>query len=455
MPGRAQNQLEQIAQDLVGRAMHAGATAADVVVREGEEFSAVIRMRQTESLKEAASRALGLRAFVGTRSASTYSQDFSQRSLEHLVERTLAMARATSEDRASGLAEAERLGRYAGDLEIYFPDVARLSTDERLDWARRAEEAALTADPRIQNSEGASFEASTGTKAYANSLGFVGSYSSSYCGISVTPVARNGQGSGMQRDYWYSVARRAAALDQPETVGRKAAERVLRKLGARKVKTCRVPVVFDSEVARSILAHLFEAVRGDSIYRNASFLAGKLHQPVGGENVTVFDDGLRPGGFGSRPFDDEGIPASTSTVIEKGVLESYLLNSYTARKLNLQTTGNAVRGVAGPPGVGPKNFYLAPGAFSREEILRSVKSGLYVTELIGFGVNIVTGDYSRGAAGMWIENGELAFPVEEVTIAGSFPEILRHLTMVGSDLEFRSALAAPTLLIEGLTVAGN
>jgi PmbA protein len=448
-------QLEQIARDLVTRAMRAGATAADVIVREGEEFSAVIRMRHIESLKEAASRALGLRAFAGTRSASAYSQEFSQRSLERLVDRTLAMARATSEDPASGLAEAARLGRYAGDLEIYFPDVARLSTEERLDWARRAEQAALEADARIQNSEGASFEASSGSRAYANSLGFVGSYSSSYCGISVTPVATNGQGSGMQRDYWYSVGRRVAALDSPEAVGRKAAERALRKLGARKVKTCQVPVVFDAEVARSLVGHLFEAVRGDAIYRSASFLAGKLHQPVAGENITVLDDGLRPAGFGSRPFDDEGIPASTTTVIQKGVLESYLLNSYTARKLNLQTTGNAARGVAGPPGVGPKNFYLAPGAYSREEILRSVKSGLYVTELIGFGVNIVTGDYSRGAAGMWIENGELTFPVEEVTIAGSLPEMLRHVAMLGSDLEFRSALAAPTLLIDGLTVAGT
>jgi PmbA protein len=451
----AQNQLGQTAQDLVGRAIACGATAADVVVREGDEFSAVVRMRHIESLKEAASRVLGLRAFVGTRSASAYSQDFSAHSLDRLVNRTIEMARATSEDPASGLAEAARLGRYDGDLEIYFPDVARLSTEERLDWARRAEQAALDTDPRIQNSEGASFEASSGSKAYANSLGFVGSYSSSYCGLSVTPVATNGKSSGMQRDYWYSVGRRVGALDSPEAVGRKAAERALRKLGARKVKTCRVPVVFDAEVARSLVGHLFEAVRGDSIYRSASFLAGKLNQTVAGENITVLDDGLRPGGFGSRPFDDEGIPASSMTVVQKGVLENYLLNSYTARKLNLQTTGNAARGVAGPPGVGPKNFYLAPGEASREDILRSVKSGLYVTELIGFGVNIITGDYSRGAAGMWIENGELAFPVEEVTIAGSLPEMLHHVAMVGSDLEFRSALAAPTLLIEGLTVAGT
>ncbi len=448
-------QLEQIAQDLVERATRAGATAADVIVREREEFSAVVRMRQVESLKEAASKALGLRAFVGTRSASAYSQDFSAQALGRLVERTLAMAQATSEDPASGLPEAERLGRYAGDLELFFPDVGRLSTETRLEWARRAEEAALSADPRIQNSEGASFEASSGAKAYANSLGFVGSYASSYCGLSVTPVAMNGGNSGMQRDYWYSVARRSGSLDSPEAVGRKAAERALRKLGARKVSTVRVPVVFDSETSRSLVGHLFEAVRGDSVYRGASFLTDKLGRPVAGENITVIDDALRPGGFGSRPFDDEGIPASTTVVIEKGFLKSYLLNAYTARKLNLNTTGNAARGVAGPPAVGPKNFYIASGCHSLEEILHSVKTGFFVTELIGFGVNVVTGDYSRGASGMWIENGELTFPVEEVTIAGSLPEMLRHISMVGSDLEFRSPLAAPPLLIEGLTVAGT
>jgi PmbA protein len=214
-------------------------------------------------------------------------------------------------------------------------------------------------------------------------------------------------------------------------------------------------VVFDPETARSLLAHIFEAVRGDAIYRSASFLTGKLGEKVAGENITVLDDGLRMGGFGSRPFDDEGIPASVTPVIDKGVLRNYLLNCYTARKLNLKTTGNASRGLAGPPAVGPKNFYLAPGAQSPEEIIRSVKRGFYVTELIGFGVNIVTGDYSRGAGGLWIENGELTYPVEEVTIAGSLPEMLRHVAAIGSDLEFRSALASPTLLVEGMTVAGT
>jgi PmbA protein len=447
------NGLEQIASDLVDRAKGAGATAADVLVREADEFSTILRLGKIESLKEAASKALGLRVLLGIRSATSFSSDFSGQSLGRLVERTIAMAKVTSEDPASGLPEPSQLGRYVGDLDLFSSDVESLSTEDRIQLARRAEEAALGADPRIQNSEGAGFEASLGAMAYANSLGFLGSYRSSYCAVSVSPIAL--QDGGMQRDYWYSVARRAAALETPEAVGRKAAERVLRKLGARKVSTCQAPVVFDPETARSLLGHIFDAVRGDAIYRSASFLTGKLLQKIANANVTILDDGLRPGGFGSRPFDGEGIPSSITTVIEKGVLQNHLLNCYTARKLHLQTTGNASRGIAGPPGVGPKNFYMVAGPYSPEEILRSVKNGFYVTELIGFGVNIVTGDYSRGAAGMWIENGELAYPVEEVTIAGNLAEMLNHIDMVGSDLEFRSALASPTLLISGLTVAGT
>ena len=446
------NNLEQFASELVERAVRTGATAADAVVREVDEFSTAVRLGKIESLKEAASKALGLRAFVGDRSATSYSSDFSPQSLARIVERTLEMARVTSEDSASGLPPAELLGRYAGDLQLYHSDVAELSTERRIELARVAEDAALQSDPRIQNSEGAWFEASWGTKAYANSLGFAGSYRSSYCAVSVAPIAQDG---GMQRDYWYSVARRAGALEDAAAVGRKAAQRALRKLGSRKVPTCRVPVVFDPETARALLGHIFEAVRGDAIYRSASFLAGKLGERVASEQITVLDDGLRPGGFGSRPFDDEGIGASVTSVIEKGVLRNYLLNCYTARKLNLKTTGNASRGIAGAPTVGPKNFYLAAGAQSPEEILGSVKNGFYVTDLIGFGVNIVTGDYSRGASGLWIENGKLTYPVEEVTIAGNLRTMLNQIEAVGSDLEFRSALAAPTLLVGGLTVAGT
>ncbi len=447
-----EQQLEQIAIDLVARAMRAGATGADATVLEADEFSTALRLGEIEKLKEAASKALGLRVFLGVRSASSFSSDFSTASLERLVDRTMAMARVTSEDPSGGLPDAALLGKYEGDLGLYSDDVEAFSTEERIDYARRAERAALDTDPRIKNSEGGYFEATVGRRAYANSLGFSGSYRTSYCAGSVAPVAEDG---GMQRDFWYSVSRRRSGLDSPEAVGREAAQRALRKLGARKVPTCQVPVIFDPETAPSIVGHIFEAVRGDAIYRSASFLTGKLNQRVANDRVTVLDDGLRPGGFGTRPFDGEGIAASVTPVIERGILSNYLLNCYTARKLNMRTTGNASRGVSGPPSVGPKNFYLAAGPHSPEEIRKSVKSGFYVTDLIGFGVNIVTGDYSRGAAGMWIENGEFTHPVEEVTIAGNLAEMLNHIEMVGSDLEFRSAICAPTLLISGLTVAGS
>jgi PmbA protein len=288
----------------------------------------------------------------------------------------------------------------------------------------------------------------------ANSLGFVGEYRSSYCSISVAPIATDEAGN-MQRDYWYSVARTLGKLDSPEEVGRIAAERTLRRLGARRVKTQKAPIVFDRQTSGALLDHIFDAVNGDAIYRHASFLAGKLGQPIFGKNVTIVDDGTRRGGFGTRPFDGEGVPTRRTTVVEQGELKSYLMNTYTAKKLGLKTTGNASRGLAGTPGIGNGNFYLEPGAKSQEEIIKGIKQGLLVTEFLGFGVNLVTGDFSRGASGMWIENGELAYPVEEITVAGNLGEMFANIAEVGSDLIWRSSVACPTLHIEGMTIAGE
>jgi PmbA protein len=287
----------------------------------------------------------------------------------------------------------------------------------------------------------------------------VGEYRRSTCSLAVVPVAVPDPSAeagtlGMERDYWYTISRNFSGLEPPEDVGRKAAERTVRRLGARKVATCRVPVVFDQRTARSLLGNLLDALNGDAIYRGASFLAGKLGEQVASEGVTILDDATLPGGFGSSPFDDEGVRAGRKVVIERGVLKSYLLNSYTARKLGMKTTGNAARGLAGNPGIGPHNFYLEPGSATPEEIIRSVPNGFYVTEFMGFGVNVVTGDVSHGAAGLWIENGELAYAVEEVTVAGNLLEMLRGISVVGSDLEFRGAVASPTLKIEEMTVAG-
>jgi PmbA protein len=269
----------------------------------------------------------------------------------------------------------------------------------------------------------------------------------------VAPVAKaNGS---MQRDYWYSSNRKFARLESPKAVGEKAAQRALRRLGARKVKTCDVPIVFDPEISASLVRNLSSAISGYALYKGASFLVGKLGAQIASELVTVVDDGTILGALGSRPFDGEGLPTRSKTIVEKGRLQSYLLDTYSGRKLGMASTGNASRSVGEPPGVAPSNFYLAPGMHSPAAIIRSVKQGFYVTELIGFGVNMVTGDYSRGAVGLWIEDGELSYPVEEVTIAGNLKEMFQNIEMVGDDLEMRGRIAAPTIKVSQMTVAGN
>ena len=446
--------LKEIALDVVQRAMKAGASGADAIARDGNEFSTLVRMGEVETLKESGARALGLRVFVGKRAAATHTSDFSQDGIERLVSGAIALARATSEDPASGLPEAESLGSLKQNLDLYYDDVYSLSTADRIDYARRCEAAALAADARITNSEGGSFDAATGYKVLANSHGFVGEYRRSYCSVSAVPIAQ-ADGAAMQRDYWYSASRTLQKLESPESVGRKAAERTLRRVGARKVATQKVPVIFDPMVARGLIDHIFDAVNGDAIYRHSSYLTGKLGEQVAGENITIVDDGTMVGGFGSSPFDGEGVPTRRTVVVERGVLRSYLLNTYTARKLKLQTTGNAARGLTGNPGIGSGNFFLQPSDKTPHDIIRKVRTGLYVTEFLGFGVNLVTGDFSRGASGLWIENGEFTFPVEEITVAGNLKEMFKNVSEIGNDLEFRSSIAAPTLRIDGMTVAGE
>jgi PmbA protein len=444
--------IEQAA-SVVSRALAAGATDAECVFAEGEEFSANVRLGQVESVKDSGSKALGLRVFFGRRSSSSYTSDLSPAGRERLVESALGLARATSEDPFADLPEGGELGAAGGDLGLYYDDVRALPAERKIALARECERAALDLDPRIANSEGGAFDSAWGRRVLVNSRGFRGDYRHSSCTLSAIPVARDGD--QLQRDWWFSISRSFAGLDPPAEVGRRAAERALRRLGAVKVETRRVPVVFEPRAARTLLSNLFEAASGDSVYRQASFLAGKLGERVAAPAVTVIDDGLMPGGFGTSPFDDEGVPTRRTTVVEDGVLRSYLLNTYTARKLGLRTTGNASRKLAGVPGIGPGNFYLQPGPHRPEEILASVPDGFLVTELMGFGVNLVTGDYSRGAAGLWIRNGEPAFPVHEVTIAGNLNQMLRDIELIGSDLEFRGAIAAPTLKIAEMTVGGR
>jgi len=447
------NHLLELAQDIVKQAQAAGATDAECTIAEGDEFSANVRMREVENLKEAGSRGAGLRILIGRKTGASYTSDLSRDGIAHLVRSAIELADITSEDPHAGLPEDHELGAVPGDLCLYSDDVPALDPGLKIDAAKRAEEAALSFDPRIFNSEGASFDNHVGRHVFANSRGFAGEYRSSYCSLAASPVARDGD--SMERDYWFTMARGFAGLEPAEQVGRMAAKRALRRLNAVKVETQKVPVVFEPRTARSLLDNIFEAVHGMSIYRHESFLAGKIGETVAADNVTVVDDGTLPGLFGTSPFDDEGVPSRRTLVIDRGVLKSYLMNTYAARKLGMKTTGNASRGLTGNAGIGHGNFFLEKGVQTAEDIIAGIPNGFYVTELMGFGVNIVTGDYSRGAAGLWIRNGELAFAVSEVTIAGNLIDMLRGIEAIGSDLEFRGSVAAPTLKIGEMTVGGK
>ncbi len=446
-------QLPEVAGDVIKQALAAGASDAECTIAEGDEFSANVRMGELETLKEAGSRGAGLRVLIGKRMGASYTSDLSPEGIQQMVRSAIDLAALTSEDPFAGLPGTEELGSLKCDLQLFSDETAELPTEQRIDMAKRAEAAALAVDPRITNSEGASFDSSVSGRVFANSRGFLGSYRTSYCSVSAVPVAT--QNGSMERDYWFSIARNYKGLEDAETVGRKAAERAIRRLGAVKVETQRAAVIFEPRISRSLLGNIFEAVDGRAIYRKASFLAGKLGEKIADERITLIDDGTIPGLFGSSPFDDEGVPTRRTPVIERGVLKNYLLNTYTARKLNMKTTGNASRGITGNAGIGHGNFFLEAGERSQEEIIRGVKNGLFVTELIGSGVNIVTGDYSRGAVGMWIRDGEFAFPVSEVTIASTLQEMLNGIAEIGNDLEFRGSVSAPTIMLGEMTVAGR
>jgi PmbA protein len=441
-----------LAVDLVAKARAAGADAADVLVAEGTDFSVTVRKGEVEKLTEAGSKALGIRVFVGRRTATSYTSDFSPAALASLVSETVSMARATGEDPAAGLPDEIRAPEEL-DLGLHDPSPAALPTEERIALARRAEAVALQASPEIVNSDGGHYGSGEDTLVLANSLGFVGAYRTSGVSLSVVPVGeRNGQ---MERDYWYTSGRGLGDLLSPEEVGRVAAERTLRRLGARRVATAEVPVVFDPETAADLLGHLFSALSGYAVFRGSTFLKGRLGETVASPLLTVVDDGRRVRGLGSRPFDGEGLPTRRNVPVEEGMLRHYVCDSYSARKIGAKATGSARRGVAGGPSVGASNLYLEAGATPPDEIVGSVDRGLYVTDLIGFGVNLVTGDYSQGAAGHWIERGRFVHPVHEVTIAGNLRAMLKDVDAVGSDLEFRGSIAAPTLRVRRMTLSGS
>jgi PmbA protein len=445
-------QLEELATVVLQDAQRLGATAGDVVIAAGESFSAGVRLGQVEKVQNAREKRMGMRLFVGQSSALTSTANFTREAVRALVEETVALAKATAADEFSGLPAQEDLARVLPDLDLA-DAITNLTPEEKIALAREAEAVALSLDARITNSEGAEFSNSAREILYANSLGFIGRYHTTNYSLTVVPVAS--QNGAMQRDYWYSSHRKFSSLEPALTVGKKAAERTVRRLGARRVKTQEVPVVFDPEMAASLLRHLAGAVSGSALYRKTSFLLGKLGEKIAAAGVWVDDDARIPSAPGSKPFDGEGLPTRLTPVVADGVLTNYLLDTYSARKLGLCSTGNASRSFADAPTASPSNFFLRPGTTSPEEIIRSVRSGLYVTELSGFGVNPVTGDYSRGAVGLWIENGALVYPVEEITIAGNLLDMFQNIEVIGNDLDRRGSIAAPTLKIARMTIAGE
>ncbi len=441
-----------LAEWALGVAKKSGATAAEVLLVSGESLSAGVRLGEVEKLKSSRERRLGLRVFSGQSSATSSTAEIEQDSLADFIKSTVELAKLTAPDPWSGLPDASLHPKAFPDLDLEDYEHRIIEAPKALELARVAEKAALDSDPRIKNSEGAEFDSGTYRVIFANSQGFAGEYSGTNYHLGIAPIAQDD--SGMQTGYWYTSNRMFQKLDDPASVGKKASERALRKLGARKIKTTRVPIVFDPQMAAGFVHTLASAASGPTLYRGASYLVGKLGQKVASANVTLVDDARMMGGPGSKPFDGEGLPTNRKNLVENGELKTYLLDSYSARKLSLSPTGNASRSVGSAPGVSTTNFFLVPGSYTPEEIIGSVKQGLYLTELIGFGINMVTGDYSRGAGGIWIENGELTYPVQEVTIAGNLKEMFNSIEMIGNDLVWRSSTVSPTIKIAEMTIAG-
>jgi len=454
--------VQDIALRAIARARAQGATACDVVLVESRSSEARVRDREIEFVKQSRERGLGIRALVGDASrgpglscAITSTSDLSPDAVDRLADETVALARATAPDPFAGLPD----GGFASDaesidLDLFEPADEGVSIEARIEDAFAAEAAARAVDSRIANSEGTQVGSDASHVTYANSEGFVATYRSGAHSLFCEPLAASD--GRMQRDFWMTVAHRLRDLESPESVGRTAAQRALRRLGAKRVATCSAAVIFDEVTAPSLVRHLAACASGGAIYRDASFLAGRMGEPIASERVSVVDDGRMRGGLGSKPFDGEGLPTRRNVILECGRLRTWLLDSYSARKLGMRSTGSAARGVGSGPGVGTTNLWLEPGdGGSLAEIIAATERGLLVTELIGMGFNPVTGDYSRGAAGLWIENGEIVHPVEEVTIAGNLADMLAAIDCVGSELRWLGSAASPPLRIARMTIAGE
>lgn len=434
--------LQQLAADVLGHASQNGATACEVDVSEGFGQTVGVRCDEVETIEFNRDKGVGITVYSGQRKGYASTSDFSPQALRETVEAALAIARFTAEDDCAGLAAAELMARDCPDLDLYHPWA--LSVEDAIETARRCEQAAFDASPQISNSEGATVSTQQAQFVSANSLGFMGGYPTSRHYISCSVIA--GEQDAMQRDDWYTTHRDAARLDDPFSVGRIAAERAVARLGGRKVKTGEFPVLFEAPLAAGILGSLVHAVSGGALYRQSSFLLDHLGKRVMPEFINIVERPHIQCGLGSASFDSDGVATRDRDVVADGILQGYFLSTYTARKLGMQTTANAG---------GSHNLIIQPGELDRDALLARMGRGLFVTELLGHGINYVTGDYSRGAAGYWVENGKIAYPVEEITIAGNLKAMFAGILAVGNDVQVRGSKQTGSILIDRMTVAGE
>lgn len=437
-----QETLREIAGDVLSHAASSGATACEVDVSEGFGQSVSVRRQEVDTIEYNRDKGVSITAYIGQRRGHASSSDFSRQALRDTVSAALSIARFTAEDPCAGLPEEKLLARKDMDLDLYHP--WQVSVEHALDIARRCEQAAFDVSPMIRNSEGASVSLQQSQFVSANSLGFVGGFPTTRHYVSCSVIA--GEGDDMQRDDWYSVRRNAAELSAPEAIGDYAARRALSRLGARKLKTCQVPVMFEAPLAVALIGNFVHAVSGGSLYRKTSFLLDSLGKQVFPDFVQISERPHLKKELGSSPFDDDGVATRNREVVKDGVLQGYFLSTYTARKLGMQTTANAG---------GSHNLIVKPGPLGFRGMLKKMGRGLLVTELLGQGVNYVTGDYSRGAAGYWVENGEVAYPVHEITIAGNLKDMLRNIVAIGNDVLEARPKQVGSILMEKMTVAGN
>jgi PmbA protein len=439
--------LRALAEGLVGDARKLGADEVEVSVVDGREFDVDVRRGKIENLVEADSRVCGLKVIKNNRTAYASSSDLAPGTLRGLVRNAVKRAALASPDEFAGLAPLAKKRVDAAALDLFDPAVAELDPKTKIGLARETERIAL-GDKRITNSYGANFGTNELRSVLANSNGFVGEYEQTYCELSVGLQA--GGTDNRVEDSWFSSKRHFKDLAAPEEIARMAVERTVRQLRPRKIKTQNVPVIFEPTQTSWLMGFLFGCVSGTAVYQKATFLAGRLGQKIGNGLVTVVDDGLMPGGLGTRPFDSDGLPSRRTRVVGKGILESYLCNTYAARKLKLRSTGNA-----DGSGVSPNNFYLEPGTAAPQDIIAGTKKGLILIRTLGHGLNSVSGDISRGAFGLWVENGEIVYPVSEITISGNLGRILNDIGAVGNDLDFFSPVTGPTIEVAEMTVAGS